>query len=99
MNLLAILAALGLEQWHAPAWRVSIERAFVRQARALERKFNGGTAGQGAIAAGIALVPVTVAATAIWWTHDADGITQNDLACAARTDALARPGGAAEGTG
>ena len=71
MNLLAILAALGLEQWHAPAWRVSIERAFVRQARALERKFNGGTAGQGAIAAGIALVPVTVAATAIWWALDA----------------------------
>lgn len=71
MNLLAILAALGLEQWHAPGWRVAIERAFVRQARALERKFNGGTAGQGAIAAGIAVVPVTAAATAIWWALDA----------------------------
>ena len=39
--------------------------------RALERKFNGGTAGQGAIAAGIAVVPVTAAATAIWWALDA----------------------------
>lgn len=37
--------------------------------------------------------------TVAWWTHDANGITQNDLACAARTDALDRPGGAAEGTG
>ena len=37
--------------------------------------------------------------TVAWRTHDADGITQNDLACAARTDALARPAGAAEGTG
>ena len=36
--------------------------------------------------------------TVAWRTHDAAGITQNDLACAARTDALARPGGAAEGT-
>nr|MBP8007480.1 cobalamin biosynthesis protein CbiB [Burkholderiales bacterium] len=71
MNLLAILAALGLEQWHSPGWRVSIERAFVRQARALERKFNGGTAGQGAIAAGIAVVPAAAAAMAIWWALDA----------------------------
>jgi 4a-hydroxytetrahydrobiopterin dehydratase len=37
--------------------------------------------------------------TVAWRTHDADGITQNDLTCAARTDALDRPGGAAEGTG
>ena len=30
--------------------------------------------------------------TVAWWTHDAGGITQNDLACAARTEALAGAG-------
>lgn len=67
MNLLAILAALGLEQWHAPAWRTAIERAFVRQARNLERIFNGGTAGQGTVAAAAAILPPVLAATAVWW--------------------------------
>ena len=43
LSLLAILAALGLEQWRAFDWRVSVERAFVNYARTLERKFNGGT--------------------------------------------------------
>jgi len=71
VNLLAILAALGLEQWHAPAWRVSVERAFVRQARALERRFNGGTAGQGAVAAAIAIVPPVAIAGGLWWALDA----------------------------
>ena len=50
MNFIAILAALGLEQWRAFRWRGALERAFVRYARALERKLNGGTARQGAIA-------------------------------------------------
>jgi hypothetical protein len=57
LTLLAILAALALEQWHAPGWRVAIERAFVRHAHRLERLFNGGTATQGAVAAAIAIVP------------------------------------------
>lgn len=70
MNLLAILAALGLEQWHAPAWRLAIERAFVRQVRGLERRFNGGTAGQGAVAAAIAIVPPVAIATGLWWAVD-----------------------------
>ena len=67
MNLLAILAALGLEQWHAPLWRVSLERAFVRQARRLERLFNGGTATQGTVAATIAIAPPVVVAGLAWW--------------------------------
>ena len=71
MSLLAILAALALEQWYAPGWRVSIERAFVRQARALERRFNGGKAGQGAVAAAIAVVPPVALAAAIGWALDA----------------------------
>ena len=32
--------------------------------------------------------------TVAWSTHDAGGITQNDLACAARTEAIARLPGA-----
>ncbi|HET9338165.1 MAG TPA: CobD/CbiB family protein [Casimicrobiaceae bacterium] len=67
MNLLAILAALALEQWHAPLWRVSLERAFVRQARRLERLFNGGTATQGTVAATIAIAPPVVVAGLAWW--------------------------------
>jgi len=67
LNLLAILAALALEQWHAPAWRVALERAFVRHARRLERLFNGGTATQGAVAAAIAIVPPVAVAGLAWW--------------------------------
>jgi len=67
VNLLAILAALGLEQWHAPRWRVAIERAFVRQAHRLERMFNGGTATQGAVAAMIAIAPAVAASGLAWW--------------------------------
>ncbi|MEO8486072.1 MAG: 4a-hydroxytetrahydrobiopterin dehydratase [Betaproteobacteria bacterium] len=32
--------------------------------------------------------------TVAWSTHDAGGITQNDLACAARTEVIARRAGA-----
>ncbi|CAG0974062.1 adenosylcobinamide-phosphate synthase [Burkholderiales bacterium] len=71
MNLLAILAALGLEQWHAPGWRVTIERAYVRQARSLERMFNGGTARHGAVAAAIAILPPVIVAGLAWWALDA----------------------------
>ena len=87
MNFLAILAALGLEQWHAPAWRVSVERAFVRQARALERRFNGGTAGQGAVAAAIAIVPPVAIAGGLWWLSMSlfsGWLLRYDLACRPR---------------
>ena len=30
MNLIAVLAALGLEQWRAFRWRAIVERAFYR---------------------------------------------------------------------
>ncbi|MDH5286042.1 MAG: hypothetical protein OEX23_05335 [Betaproteobacteria bacterium] len=67
MNLLAILAALGLEQWRAFGWRVALERAFVRYARRLERSFNGGRAEQGVMAAVAAMAPpVLVAAIGYW---------------------------------
>jgi adenosylcobinamide-phosphate synthase len=71
VNLLAILAALGLEQWHSPGWRLSIERMFLRQAHSLERSFNGGKAMQGAAAAALAIVPPVAAAGLAWWALDA----------------------------
>ena len=67
MNLIAILSALGLEQWRAFRWRESVEHVFVRYARAVERRLNGGTAQQGAIAAVIALAPPVVLAIAVFF--------------------------------
>lgn len=73
MNFLAILAALGLEQWRAFRWRGGLERGFVRYARMLERALNGGSRRHGAIAAGAALAPpVLVAAAAYWLLAAAD---------------------------
>jgi adenosylcobinamide-phosphate synthase len=68
VSFLAILAALGLEQWRAFQWRGAFERAFVRFARALERKLNGGTARQGVIAAVVALAPPVLFAAAVFWS-------------------------------
>lgn len=70
MNLLAIVAALGLEQWRAFQWRPSIERAMVRYARWLERKLNGGMLQQGMIATVAALAPPALIAAALWWVLD-----------------------------
>ena len=70
MNLLAILIALGLEQWHAFRWRAATERAFVVYARGLERKLNGGSAVQGVAATALALVPPVALGTLVWWAAD-----------------------------
>jgi adenosylcobinamide-phosphate synthase len=67
MNLLAIVAALALEQWRAFAWRVAVERSFVRYVRGIERKLNGGRAEQGVLAALAALVPPVLAVAAAYW--------------------------------
>jgi adenosylcobinamide-phosphate synthase len=67
VNLLAILAALGLEQWRAFGWRVALERKFVRYARRLERNFNGGRAEQGLLATLAALAPPVLVAAAGYW--------------------------------
>ena len=66
MNLIAVLAAIGLEQWRPFRWRGTLERAFVRYARAVERKLNGGTAQQGLLAAIVVLVPPAVIALGIY---------------------------------
>jgi adenosylcobinamide-phosphate synthase len=70
MNLLAILAALGLEQWRAFRWRAFAERAFASYVRRLERKLNAGTVGQGAVATALAIAPPVAAALIVWWIAD-----------------------------
>ena len=70
MNFIAILAALGLEQWRAFEWRASVERAFVRYVRTIERKFNGGTQQHGVLAAIVAIAPPVVGAAVVFWLAD-----------------------------
>jgi adenosylcobinamide-phosphate synthase len=67
LNFLAILCALALEQWRTFRWRGGLQRAFIRYARVLERRFNAGTAQQGAIAATLALLPPVAIAAAVYW--------------------------------
>jgi adenosylcobinamide-phosphate synthase len=63
MNFIAVLAALGLEQWRAFRWRAGFERAFIAYAHWLEERLNGGTTRQGVVAVLAALLPpVAVAA-------------------------------------
>src|SRR2546423_1504635 len=71
MNLIAILVALGLEQWRSFQWRKGVQRLFGRYARFLERRFNAGTEQQGAIGALLALLPPVAVAAAGFWALDA----------------------------
>jgi adenosylcobinamide-phosphate synthase len=71
LNFVAILSALALEQWRTFRWRGSLQRAFVRYARLLERRFNAGTAQQGAIAAALALLPPVAIAAGVYWALEA----------------------------
>jgi len=66
VNLLAILVALGLEQWRTLAWRDAVARAFVRYARDLERKLNGGRLDQALLATAAALLPPVLVALAAY---------------------------------
>ena len=81
MSFLAILAALGLEQWRAFAWRATAEQAFVRYARWIERRWNGGTAQHGWFALVAALVPPVLVVEglflAAWLVHPALGFVFN----------------------
>jgi cobalamin biosynthesis protein CobD/CbiB len=71
MNLIAILAALGFEQWRAFEWRGSVERAFVRYVRMLEQKLNGGTQQHGVLAALAAILPPVVLTALAFWLANA----------------------------
>jgi adenosylcobinamide-phosphate synthase len=70
MNLIAVVAALALEQWRAFRWRSGFVQLFRRYARTLERRFNAGTTQQGAIAGALALAPAVVLAAAGYWGLD-----------------------------
>jgi adenosylcobinamide-phosphate synthase len=70
VKLVALLIALGLEQWRAFAWRTAVERAFVRYARYLERNFNGGRMEQGMLAVVAALLPALAVAGGVFWLAD-----------------------------
>jgi adenosylcobinamide-phosphate synthase len=70
MNLLAIVIALALEQWRTFRWRSGLQRAFVGYARALEHRFNAGSAQQGAIAATLVLLPPVAIAAVMFWALD-----------------------------
>jgi len=70
MNFLAVIAALGLEQWRAFHWRAGVQRAFVRYAKFLEQRFNGGKAEQGVVAAVLALLPPVAIASAVYFALD-----------------------------
>jgi adenosylcobinamide-phosphate synthase len=81
MNLLAIVAALALEQWRAFQWRGAVERAFITYVRMIEQRLNGGTFGQGVLATVLAIGP-PIAATALVWSiahrvHPALGLVVN----------------------
>lgn len=71
MNLLAILAALALEQWRAPRWRLALDRAYTRHALRLERAFNGGTSRHGVAAVVVAVVPPVAIVALLWWALSA----------------------------
>jgi adenosylcobinamide-phosphate synthase len=71
MSFLAVLAAIGLEQWRAFEWRAGVERLYVRYVRLLERKFNGGTARHGRYAAVAAVLPPVLVAGLVFWVADA----------------------------
>ena len=67
MNFLAILIALGAEQWRTFGWRDAIARSFVRYARDLERKLNGGRPEQALLATVAAVVPPVLVALAVYY--------------------------------
>jgi cobalamin biosynthesis protein CobD/CbiB len=71
MNIIAILAALGLEQWRAFHWRVALEGLFVGYARGVERKLNDGTAQHGLVAALATLAPPALLAAGVFLALDA----------------------------
>ena len=81
MNLLAIVAALALEQWRAFEWRGAVERAFVSYVRGIEQRLNGGTLGQGTLATALAIAPPVIIAGLSWWVanriHPALGLLVN----------------------
>ena len=70
MNVIAIVVALGIEQWRTFRWRGALQQAFIRYARWLEHRFNGGSAQQGAIAGTLAIAPPVLIVAGGYWALD-----------------------------
>jgi adenosylcobinamide-phosphate synthase len=70
MNVIAIVVALGIEQWRTFRWRGALQQRFIRYARWLEHRFNGGAAQQGAIAGAHAIAPPVLVAACGYWALD-----------------------------
>ena len=70
MNVIAIVIALGVEQWRTFRWRGALQQAFLRYARWLAHRFHGGSAQQGAIAPALAIAPPVLVAGAGFWSLD-----------------------------
>ena len=81
MSLLAIVAALALEQWRAFEWRAVVEHKYVAYARGIEQRLNGGTREQGILATALALLPPVLLTGVVWWLahrlHPALGLLVN----------------------
>ena len=81
MSLLAIVVALGLEQWRAFEWRTAVERGYVAYVRGIEQRLNGGTSGQGLLATALAVIPPVALTALVWWlvyrVHPALGLALN----------------------
>jgi cobalamin biosynthesis protein CobD/CbiB len=65
VTVLAIIAALVIEQWRPLGERRDLQRMLAAAALWLEQSFNGGERRQGAVAWLVAVVPVTVAAALV----------------------------------
>ena len=65
MSVLAIVAALVIEQWRPLGERHSVSAAFNAWAASLERAFNGGERRHGMIAWLVAVLPPFVAAIVV----------------------------------
>jgi adenosylcobinamide-phosphate synthase len=71
MGFLALVLALALEQWRPLVDRRAVFAPVVGYAGYLERQFNAGEANQGAVAWLLAVVPLAVAAWAVYALLDA----------------------------
>lgn len=80
MGVLAIIAALLIEQWRALGERRSSQAALLAWANWLEASFNAGEARHGAIAWGVAMLPVPAAIALYYlleWLHPLAGFAFN----------------------
>src|SRR5512134_4182562 len=71
MSVLAIIAALVIEQWRPLGERKSVSGALAAWASSLERAFNGGERRHGMVSWLVAVLPPVVAAAVLYWVLDA----------------------------